>query len=243
MRITACLNGDRRPGDHPALPVTADQVAADAAAAVGAGAHALHLHPRDARGAQELGPQVLSPLLAQVRQAVGGVPLSVTTALTAEPDPWRRYDLVQRWGAMPDAAVVHLHEAGAVEVARLLLDRRVAVEAGLATVEAARLLVATELAGAVARILVEPAQEDPEEALQTADAIDAVLDRAGVPGPRTLHGTGAAAWPLLDAAIATGRDIRIGLEDTLAGPDGREAEGNAALVAEAVQRVSAAAPR
>lgn len=243
MRITACLNGDRRPGAHPSLPVSAEQVARDAAAAVAAGADAVHVHPRAADGSEALDPQVLTPLLERLRTAIPGVPVSVTTALTAQPDPWLRYDLVQRWGALPDTATVNLHEPGAVEVARLLVDRRVGVEAGLESAASARLLAATGMAAEFTGVLVEPAHADIGAALEEAAAIDAVLDRAGIDLPRQMHGTDGTAWPVLEAAVAAGRDVRIGLEDTLRTADGAEAPDNAALVAEVVRLVSSAESR
>jgi uncharacterized protein (DUF849 family) len=42
-RIKACLNGRRDAADHPAVPVTAPQLAAAAATAVAAGAEAVHI--------------------------------------------------------------------------------------------------------------------------------------------------------------------------------------------------------
>jgi uncharacterized protein (DUF849 family) len=42
---------------------------------------------------------------------------------------------------------------------------------------------------------------------------------------------------VLDAAVARGRDVRIGLEDTTAMPDGSTARDNAELVAEAARRM------
>ena len=45
--LQAALNGDR---DHPALPRTADELAAEGRAAVEAGALVLHLHPYDGAG-------------------------------------------------------------------------------------------------------------------------------------------------------------------------------------------------
>ncbi|MEU0491089.1 3-keto-5-aminohexanoate cleavage protein [Nocardiopsis sp. NPDC006139] len=241
MRIVACLNGDRRPGAHPALPVSVDQLLADAHAAVAAGATDLHVHPRDRSGAESLEPQVVGPLMERLRAEGPGVPVSLTTALSAESDPWRRYDLVQRWAssALPDAVTVNLHEAGSVDLIHLLEDRRVAVEAGVWTVDAARILVATRVP--VAAVLVEPTQVAVEDARRNARSILSLLERAGVEAPRLLHGSDATAWPMLEDALDAGLDIRIGLEDTMRMPDGSEAEDNAALVAHAVRLASAAA--
>ncbi|OOC55684.1 MULTISPECIES: 3-keto-5-aminohexanoate cleavage protein [Nocardiopsis] len=241
MRIVACLNGDRRPGAHPALPVSVDQVVADAHAVVAAGATEIHVHPRNSSGAESLEPQVVAPLMERLQAEGPGVPVSLTTSLSAEADPWRRYDLVQRWAAsaLPDSVTVNLHEAGSVDLIRLLEDRRIGVEAGVWTVEAARILVATGLEAAA--VLVEPTQVAVEDARRNADAILSLLDRAGVDRPRMLHGADATAWPVLEAAVSEGYDIRMGLEDTMRLPDGEEAHDNAALVAQAVNLASAAA--
>jgi uncharacterized protein (DUF849 family) len=48
--------------------------------------------------------------------------------------------------------------------------------------------------------------------------------------PVLLHGEDGGAWPVLRLAVARGLPTRIGLEDTLTGPDGAPAAGNAALV-------------
>ncbi|GHC77985.1 hypothetical protein GCM10007079_15570 [Nocardiopsis terrae] len=239
MRIVACLNGDRRPGAHPALPVSVDQLVTDARSAVAAGATAVHIHPRDHGGAESLEPQVVSELMERMRAEVPDVPVSLTTSLSAESDPWRRYDLVQRWAspALPDSVSVNLHEAGSVDLIQLLGDRRVAVEAGVWTVEAARILLATRVE--VAAVLVEPTQVAAEDARRNADAINSLLDRAKVGVPRLLHGADATAWPMLEDALDAGLDIRIGLEDTMRLPDGTEAHDNAALVAHALSLASA----
>lgn len=241
MRIVACLNGDRRPGAHPSLPVSVDQLVTDAHAVVAAGATAVHIHPRDPRGAESLEPQVVAALMERMRSDGPDVPVSLTTSLSAESDPWRRYDLVQRWASplLPDSVSVNLHEAGSVDLIHLLGDRRVAVEAGVWTVDAARILVATRVE--VAAVLVEPTQVSVEDALRNTAAITTVLNRAGVDVPRMLHGADATAWPMLAQALEEGLDIRIGLEDTMRLPDGAEAHDNAALVEHAVTLASAAA--
>jgi uncharacterized protein (DUF849 family) len=43
-RIKACLNGRRSRDEHPGVPVTPAELAAEAAASVPAGAEAVHLH-------------------------------------------------------------------------------------------------------------------------------------------------------------------------------------------------------
>ncbi|PWV52259.1 MULTISPECIES: 3-keto-5-aminohexanoate cleavage protein [Nocardiopsis] len=241
MRIVACLNGDRRPGAHPALPVSVDQLVADAHAVVAAGATELHVHPRDSQGAESLEPQVVGTLMERMREEGPDVPVSLTTSLSAESDPWRRYDLVHRWAslALPDSVSVNLHEPGSVDLIQLLGDRRVAVEAGVWTVDAARILVATRVE--VAAVLVEPTQVAVEDARRNTEAITRVLDRGRVNVPRMLHGVDATAWPMLGQALEDGLDVRIGLEDTMRLPDGAEAHDNAALVAHAVSLAGASA--
>lgn len=241
MRIVACLNGDRRPGAHPALPVSVDQLVTDAHAVVAAGATAVHIHPRDAGGAESLEPQAVAALMERMRVDGPDVPVSLTTSLSAQSDPWRRYDLVQRWASpsLPDSVSVNLHEAGSVDLIHLLGDRRVAVEAGVWTVDAARILVATKVR--VAAVLVEPTQVAVDDAQRNTAAIMSVLDRGKVAVPRMLHGADATAWPMLSQALEEGLDIRIGLADTMRLPDGAEAHDNAALVEHAVALASASA--
>ena len=62
---------------------------------------------------------------------------------------------------------------------------------------------------------------------------------AAKPSTSGVHGVGRTAWDLIDVAAQRGYDTRIGLEDTLALPDGTQARGNAELV---VQAAKACAP-
>jgi uncharacterized protein (DUF849 family) len=47
MMLQAALNGPFTKTEHPALPVSVQELARDAAACVAAGAREIHLHPRD----------------------------------------------------------------------------------------------------------------------------------------------------------------------------------------------------
>jgi uncharacterized protein (DUF849 family) len=67
-----------------------------------------------------------------------------------------------------------------------------------------------------------------------ADRITIALDRAEV-RPRVYHGYGIATWRVIQYALESGWDVRVGLEDTLLLPDGTLATGNAELVAVAVR--------
>ncbi len=230
VRLKAAINGARAVGEHPALPVTAEEIAAAARSSRAAGADAIHLHVRDVAGDESLSGDDVATVLAAVRAVCPGTPIGVSTGAWIVPDPAERLRAIEGWRLLPDFASVNFHEARALEVADLLLSRGVGVEAGLWHLPAADLLAASGLARRCVRVLIEPMQPDVESALANATAIAAALDRARVEAPRLLHGTGETAWPLLRAAAARGFSTRIGLEDVFDLPDGALAVDNAELV-------------
>lgn len=93
--LKACINGARRPDEHPVLPVTPPQIADAALAAHRAGAKAVHMHPKTADGADSLRPDIVGPAVEAVRHAVPGLPLGVTTGAWALPDPQQRLRAVE----------------------------------------------------------------------------------------------------------------------------------------------------
>ena len=228
--IKACLNGARAPGEHPALPLTPAQLAADGAAAVAAAVQALHIHPRDADGHETL---AVDDAVRAVQAACSGVPVGVSTGAWIVPDVSARVAAVRAWRA-PAMASVNLSEEGHVEVMEALTAAGVGIEAGLWHVEDVAALQASGFAGALTRALVEPGEDDPAAAVATAQAIDAALDAAGIAAPRVHHGFGLATWGVLRRAKALGHGWRIGFEDTLFLPDGRPAASNAELVSAAL---------
>ncbi len=217
------------------MPVSAAELARDAAACVEAGAEAIHLHPRDADGRESLTAEVVDGVAALVREACD-VPVGVSTGAWIEPDLGHRLALVSAWRA-PDYASVNVSEAGWDRVAEALLGAGVGVEAGVWSVADAERLAASGLGGRLTRILVEPVDVAPEEATAVVGAIHAALDAGGLTAPRLQHGDGAATWVLIDDAGRRGLDTRVGLEDTLLGPGGEPAPSNAALVRAARERL------
>lgn len=236
--VKAALNGGRHRTEHEAVPVTAEQLAADARAAVERGAAALHVHPRGADERETLDAAVCGNTITAIRRACPGVPVGLSTAAWMAPDPRKRVALIASWTVLPDFCSVNFSEAGAVDVCRTLLRLGVGIEAGIWSVEDVRALVASDLADKCVRILVEAQPLNGKEAVAAAASIDEALDRAEITIPRLHHGEGYATWPVLDAALASGgRDIRIGLEDTLHLPDGGRARDNTELVTAAVAMV------
>lgn len=241
--LKACLNGGRRRADHAAVPETPAELARDARAAIDAGAGALHIHPRDGSGAETLDPDATAAVVAAVRAACPGVPLGLTTGAWIAGGA-ERERLVSAWTGAPDFVSVNFIEEGAAELSRLLLDRGIGVEAGLGTLADVEVLRQSGLASRMIRFLIEVEPEEPDEAAALAAAIDAALDEvAPLQTGRLHHGVGLATWRVIEAAAQRGRDVRIGLEDTLVLPDGSPARDNAQLVAVAAEIVRRASPR
>jgi uncharacterized protein (DUF849 family) len=237
--LQACLNGQRPRAEHPAVPVTPEQLAADAARAVEAGAAQLHVHPRVPGGGRDtVEPRAVAETLRAIRVACPRAPVGLTTGLwTTDGDAERRHALVEGWEELPDYASVNLAEPGSAELCGLLDGRGVGIEAGVWTLADARLLLERGLAPL--RVLVETSDGGAEDPVAAAAEIDDLLVEGGVSAAQLHHGAGADAWEVLDAALARRRDVRIGLEDTTVMPDGSTAVDNAALVAEAARRVAA----
>ncbi|MDG9700784.1 3-keto-5-aminohexanoate cleavage protein [Streptomyces sp. DH37] len=238
--IQACLNGRRTAEEHDGVPLTAERLAADARAVRSAGASSVHLHPRDGSGRETLEARAVAAAVRAVRRACPGLPVGVSTGLwICDGNAAARQAAVRAWSAVadrPDFASVNLGEPGFEDLAGALLDLGVGIEAGVWSEQDAVRLVEGPHAGSCVRILVEMIDLPVPEALREADRILRRLARAGVFAPVLLHGEGECTWPVLDRALALGLQTRIGLEDTLTGPDGRDAEGNAALVGIALRR-------
>lgn len=227
--LQACLNGAREPGSHHSLPITPQQLAADAASCAELGVTSVHLHPRDVVGLEVLAGPEVATAVAVVRAAVPQVEIGVTTAAWIVPDRVRRAELVRGWAGLaagrPDFASVNVHEDGWRDVAAALLHAGVGIELGVFHAAAARTLVDVGVPEGTVRVLAEV---QPGETPSHAELLLDLLAPLGV--PILLHGEDDSAWPVLDYASSLGLDTRIGLEDTLTARDGTRAVGNAQLV-------------
>jgi uncharacterized protein (DUF849 family) len=237
--VKACINGARTPDQHPNLPITPEQLAAEAVAAHQAGAKAVHMHPKTSDGVDSLLPEAVDAAVSAVRHAAPGLPLGVTTGYWALPDAETRLRAVDGWSVLPDFASVNWHEPGAEDLARLLLSKGLGVECGIFHAEAAESWAASEIAAHCMRVMIELGGDGgPDTWTATADDLLRQVLAAGAPAPVLLHGLDESCWPLLEHAGVRGVQTRIGMEDTLRLPDGSQAPDNAALVSAAVQLLS-----
>jgi uncharacterized protein (DUF849 family) len=229
MAVNASLNGGRTRAEHPAVPQTPDELAADAIAVRQAGAFAVHVHPRDAGGAQTMHAVVCDAAVAAIKAAVPGLPVGLSTSEAIDPDPFARAAAVTTWRRRPDFVSVNLSELGWAGIVRASLHAGIAVEAGLATPADAEELARSPFTHQVLRALVK-VDGGVEEARAIAQLIPDEI-------PQLWHGYNERTWEVISAGTAAGLDVRVGLEDVLVLPDGRVAADNAELVAAAVALV------
>jgi uncharacterized protein (DUF849 family) len=230
MLLQACINGARSATEHPALSADATLAATDAARAVAAGANEIHVHPKDAAGQDSLEAGDVERWLRALRAACPDVPIGVTTGAWIESDVERRLAAIAEWTELPDFASVNWHEAGADDVAELLLSRGVGVEAGVWDATGLEVWSQSPVRSRCTRVLIELPDEAVEVVRRHAEGLIAHvrLDEPSI--PVLLHGELRSAWPAFTLAVELELDSRIGLEDTLMTPDGRVAADNAALV-------------
>lgn len=214
------------------MPQSPAELAADALAVRRAGAFAVHVHPRDAKGSQTLRAAECDAAVAAIRKAAPGLPVGLSTSEAIDPDPFARAAAVQAWRQRPDFVSVNISELGWMGIVRAALHAGIAVEVGLATPADAEQLAQSPFTHQILRALVE-VDGGAEDARAIAQLIpDAV--------PQLWHGYGARTWEVLQAAAVAGRDLRIGLEDVLTLPNGRLAADNTELVAAAVRLTKSA---
>jgi uncharacterized protein (DUF849 family) len=232
MLIQCALNGHRSPTEHPAIPVTPAQLAASAAECWAAGARSVHLHPRRAEdGRESLAAGSHDAAVAAVRATLPQVEVSCSTQEDIDlGGATTRIEAIEAWTQPPDLVSLNLVQADAVELGAALLGRGIGIEAGVFSLEDADALLAAPWAERVRRVLIEilDEEEDGEAAVDLAREIDARVAPLGL--PRLWHGHARATWAVVAAGRARGRDVRVGLEDTLVDRDGRPTASNAQQV-------------
>ncbi|MEU9605892.1 3-keto-5-aminohexanoate cleavage protein [Streptomyces sp. NPDC048057] len=230
MFLKAAVNGGRSQAERPTVPVTAAEIAADTLAVLTAGADVVHFHVRTPDGGQTIRPDALAEVLTAIRAVAPEAVVGTTTGLWTCSGPEQRYALVKAWDVLPDFASVAFSEEGAAETAELVRERGMVLESAVWTMDDVPALLASPTLHDNVRILIEPVEEDPTEAVAAARAMAGRIRAAGFRAPILYHGEGPTVWPLVRAAAEDGHQTRIGFEDGTDLPDGSDAPDNAALV-------------
>ena len=244
LLIMVAPNGARRTKqDHPALPMTAAELAETAAACLASGAAAIHVHVRDQAGAHVLDATRYTEAIAAIRERTDGQMLvQVTTEAVGRYSPSEQMDLVRT--LRPAAISVALREilgngeATASAFFAWAADEGIAVQHIL--YDSADLDKFAELYGrgsfggiAQPRLLFvlgryAPDQESRPEHL---DVFLEGLERHRLGAVWSVCAFGRSETSALAAALALGGHVRVGFENSLWNPDGRIARDNAERVA------------
>lgn len=244
--LAVAPNGARKTkADHPALPITPEELAATARSCVDAGAAMIHLHVRDETDAHSLDAGRYREAMAAVRESCGeSIVIQVTTEAVGRYTPDEQMACIR--AIEPEAASFAVRElipdtASEAEAKAFFAWVR---EAGIQAqfilyspedVERFEALVARGVLPAGRQLLLfvlgryaKDQTSEPHELLPFIQA-----NQSGHPWAVCAFGPKEAACALTAAAL--GGHARVGFENNLFLPDGQVAPDNAALVASVAQ--------
>lgn len=222
---------------HPNMPVSVEELLADLRDCFRAGAAGVHLHVRDDSGAETLEPAVVNETCRQVRAVAAGVGITPEIGLTTGewivPDLQRRLSMIREWEGV-DCATVNLSEKGFEHVMDVMLKAGIGIDVGLWAPVETDILLASGFLPHAQRVSIELDPGEPYflsgDPSALAQQVNESLDAAGSTCPRLTHGMNDWTWPLVEDALRRGHDTRVGFEDSVLLPDGRQAQSNAQLV-------------
>ena len=248
--IAVAPNGARKTkADHPALPMTADEIAREAAACREAGAAMIHLHVRDKAGKHLLDAEAYRAATAAIRREAGSdLVVQVSTESLGIYRPGYQMAMVR--DVRPEACSLAIRElapnaAAEREAAAFfawLAEHGVQPQYILYTVEEVRRFADLAARGVVPAaapfvlyVLGRYAPGQVSEPLDLAPFLAAA--------PRHWHWSvcafGAKEGAVALTAAVLGGHSRVGFENNLLLGDGRVAASNAALVEQARRHAAA----
>jgi uncharacterized protein (DUF849 family) len=237
MLLKIAMNGARSKTENENIPRKLDEIKNDTLALFNAGCRVFHIHCYDEESKESIHPDNIKALVNIIKNISHEIKLGISTGDWIEPDIEKRMAYIKEWYALPDFASVNMIEDGAVRVANTLIEKGVAVEAGLNNKEAAAVFINSPVKEKCIRILIEPEEEDLTSALSTINEVEEVLNSQKIKTPRLLHGFNSVSWALLKEAEKRGYDGRIGLEDTVYLPKGEKASGNLEVYKQALSLI------
>ena len=249
--LAVAPNGGRRTkADHPALPLTVDELVAEAPAWRDAGASLLHLHVRDGEGAHSLNPALYGEAIEKLRAVIGdSMVIQITTEAVGRFSRQEQMDTVR--ATRPEAASIALRELAPEDADRQTFaafiawmhDNRIAPQIILYDrADLDRLLAWTKDGAIDASALSVLYVLGRYSTSQTGNPVD-LLAFLGVKEPpfRDWMMCAFGANELRCAALAAllNGHVRVGFENNLYLPGGKLAARNADLVGETAQTLKA----
>lgn len=247
IAIAVAPNGARKThADHPALPITPNELAACARQCVDAGAAMLHLHVRRPDGTHSLEPDDYRPAITAVQQAVGdALVIQITTEAVGIYTPEQQMASVRALqpeaisAALRELAPDAAHEAQAARFFGELAAGRTAIQYILYSADDVVRYRDLRARGVlpdtphwVLFVLGRYSagqRSDPSDLLPFLQAwSDGGELTASVPWAMCAFGPREAECAL--SAALLGGHARLGFENNMALPDGSTAPDNAALV-------------
>jgi len=263
--VMVAPNGARlTKAEVPSLPVTPQELAAEAAACLRAGAAAMHLHVRDGQGRHSLAPEDYRAAMRAIDEATGGEMLIQATTEAAGRYEWREQIAAVR-ALKPPAVSIALRELlperaeadeeRRNEVAaffRWLHERRLAPQLICYAPEEVTRVTALHESGFIPwprpfLLFVlgrkpganTTAQDTPASMLARLQSfLDAFEPLAGR-GSWMACAFGPHQLEMLERAALLGGHVRVGFENGLEVAPGRPAATNAELVSALVERLRA----
>ena len=248
-RIMVAPNGARKlKADHPAVPLSEDEIVACARDCFAAGADGLHLHIRDADGGHLLDAKTYQSAVNAVARAVPGMAIQITTEAVGvyETDVQKQVAL-NAGASRVSVSIAEMCRDGehaaqlfyAESAARGIAVQHILYDVADAALLARVLPEALFRAGALQVLFVlgrysENQTSDPDE---LTPFLDWMLQE-GISPDWALCAFGPRETDCLERAFQAGGKCRIGFENSLLMADGRVAKDNAERVAELVERLA-----
>ena len=238
--------------DHPNLPISSSEIAAESAACLEAGASMIHLHVRDADDQHTLAPAIYRDAIEEVRRVVGdALVLQMTTEAVGRYTADEQIDAVEE--LKPEAVSVAVREIVPDSASE---ERAAAFFAGLADygVLPQFILYAPEEVTIYADLCKRSVIPNGEHSVlfvlgrytsgQQSSPMDLLpfvetYNRHQIDVPWMVCAFGHREAECMATAISLGGHARVGFENNQLRPDGHEAENNVAAVANAAAVVRA----
>ncbi len=233
--VLVAPNGARRGhGDHPALPITMDEIVKAAEKCHRAGARGLHLHVRDQTGQHSLDAGLYCETIAELSSAVPDMDIQITTEAAGVFDVQAQFNCLQN--VCPDWASISVREIArspelAPKIYSLCAEQGTRIQHILYDAADVELLTRWQAEGVVnsdqvERLLVLGRYATAQES--RPNDLDMFPHSAD---PWMVCAFGRQEHACLQKAAQLGGDVRVGFENSLAGPDGQAWADNAASVA------------